>query len=202
MNKQLTRKTIGIAASAALISSVAFSGSALAGHNGNHNSNKQGPQASLDVMTVCNIDEDAGELIVDITITDPNEGTDKAQAVLDSVNVQGLQKAGGKGKGSNEWVHSSDSWDNANATDLCIGSPYDSPIEIGTTCQIRLDICTDLGDSKAVNAQTTVEISGLADGNAVDSSKETYMSLCKDDPATEYVDEAVLKVDDYPDLCN
>jgi hypothetical protein len=198
MNKQLTKKTIGIAASAALIASVAFSGSALAAPGNGNGPNKQGPQASLDVMTVCNIDADAGDLIVDITITDPNEGTDKAQAVLESVKVQGLQKAGGKGKGSNEWTYSADSWDGE--TDLCIDDPYGSPIEIGTTCQIRLDICTGLGDSKAVNAQTTVEISGLTDSGAVGSSKETYMSLCKDDPATEYVDEAILKVTE--DLCN
>jgi hypothetical protein len=81
--------------------------------------------------------------------------------------------------------------------------PYDAePIEIGTTCQIKLDICDGLGDSKAVNAQTTVFISGLADGDEVESSKTSYMSLCKDDPDTEYVDEAVLKVADYEGLCD
>ena len=51
-----------------------------------------------------------------------------------------------------------------------------------------------LGNAKAVNAETTVTLQGP-------SSKETYLSRCKDDPATEYVDEAVLKVADYEDLC-
>ena len=203
MNKQLTKKTIGIAASAALMASVAFSGSALAGHNGNHNSNKQGPQASLDVMTVCNIDEYAGELIVDITLTDPNKGTDKAQAVLQSVEVQGLRKAGGTGKGSNTWTDGADSW--SSADDLCDDDPDDpydgDPIAIGTTCQIRLDICTGLADSKAVNAETTVVITGLADGVPVGSSKTEYTSQCKDDPYTEDVNEAILKVADYEHLC-
>ena len=199
MNKQLTKKTIGIAASAALMATMAFSTTAYAERGGN----KQGPQASLDVMTVCNIDADAGELIVDVTITDPNVGTDKAQAVLESVKVQGLQKAGGKGKGSNTWMTGSDDWDSM--YDLCNDDPADpydgDPIEIGTTCQIKLDICANLGSSKAVNAETTAMISGLADGVPVDSSRTEYTSLCKDDPYTEDVNEAILKVADYPGLC-
>lgn len=185
MNKQLTKKTIGIAASAALMASVAFSSSALAAPGGVKGSNKQGPQASLDVMTVCTIDEAAGELIVDITITDPNEGTDKAQAVLESVDVQGLKKYRG-----NDWMHSDDSWESLMG-DTCEDG---SAVMIGTTCTVRLDVCSDLGNAKAVNAETTVTLQGP-------SSKETYLSRCKDDPATEYVDEAVLKVADYEDLC-
>jgi len=194
MNKQLTKKTIGIAASAALMATVALSGSALAAPGGN-NSNKQGPQASLDVFTVCNIDPDAGELIVDVTITDPNVGLDKATAVLESVKVQGLQKVRG-----NVWSRGADSWDSA--TDFCIDDPYGSPIAVGTTCTIRLDICTGLANSKAVNAETTVEISGLFDGDVVGSSKDTYLSRCKDDPETLEVNEADLKVADYPGLCD
>jgi len=182
MNKQLTKKTIGIAASAALMASLAVSGTALAGPGGN-NSNKQGPQASLDVFTVCHIDESAGELIVDITITDPNAGTDKAQAVLESVNVQGLQKYRG-----NDWMHSDDSWASLMG-DTCEDG---SAVMIGTTCTVRLDVCSGLGNSKAVNAETTVSLQGEA-------SKETYLSRCKDDPLTLEYDEAVLKVTE--DLC-
>jgi hypothetical protein len=201
MNKQLTKKTIGIAASAALMASVAFSGGALAAPGNGNGPNKQGPQASLDVMTVCNIDEYAGELIVDITLTDPNEGTDKAQAVLQSVTVQGQKKAGGTGKGSNTWTPGADSWSDAEKCEPVDDYTPAEDIEIGTTCQIRLDICTGLGDSKAVNALTTVNISGLADGNPVGSSKLEYTSQCKDDPYTEDVNEAILKVADYEHLC-
>jgi hypothetical protein len=185
MNKQLTKKSIGIAASAALIASVALSGSALAGPGGN-NSNKQGPQASLDVMTVCNIDEYAGDLIVDITITDPNAGTDKAQAVLESVTVQGLKKYRG-----NEWMLSDDKWESLMG-DTCEDG---ASVMIGTTCTVRLDVCSNLGNAKAVNAETSVTLQGP-------SSKETYLSRCKDDPATLEVDESVLKVADYEHLCN
>lgn len=181
MNKQLTNKTIGIAASAALMATMAFSTTAYAERGGN----KQGPQASIDVFTVCHIDDAAGELIVDITITDKNAGTDKAQAVLDSVIVQGLKKFRG-----NEWMHSDDSWDNLMG-DTCEDG---SAVMIGTTCTVRLDICSSLGNARAVNAETSVTVQGP-------SSKDTYLSRCKDDPATDEVDEAVLKVDDYPNLC-
>ena len=181
MNKQLTKKTIGIAASAALMATMAFSTTAYAERGGN----KQGPQASLDVMTVCNIDADAGELIVDVTITDPNEGTDKAQAVLDTVEVQGLKKFRGK-----NWLLSDDKWESTMG-DLCDDG---TSISIGTTCTVKIDICSDLGNSKAVNAETTVVLMENA-------SKTGYLSRCKDDLATEYVDESVLKVADYPDLC-
>jgi hypothetical protein len=49
MNKQLTKKTIGIAASAALMASLAFSGSALAGKP----DKEQGPPPAQDVS--CNL---------------------------------------------------------------------------------------------------------------------------------------------------
>ena len=63
---------------------------------------------------------------------------------------------------------------------------------IGNTCTVRLDLCSDLGNAKAVNAETSVTLQGV-------SSKETYLSRCKDDPITEK-DESILKVTE--DLCN
>ena len=225
MNKQLTKKTIAIAASAALIASVALSGSALAA--------RKGPQASLDVMTVCNIDAVNEELIVDVTLTDPNKDTNKAQAVLESVTVQGLQKAGGGGKGSNTWTDGADSWSDAEKCEPVDKYTPAKDIEIGTTCTIKLDICgrypnpdcdveptqgqeycadasgntipaflNILGDSKAVNARTTVMISGEIGNDVYGSSRNEYTSLCKDDPYTEDVNEANLKVADYPGLCD
>ena len=56
MNKQLTRKTIGIAASAALMASLAFSGSALAGKPDRNPSEKDCPNVALD--TACSAELD------------------------------------------------------------------------------------------------------------------------------------------------
>jgi hypothetical protein len=178
MNKQLTKNTIGIAASAALIATMAFSGSALAGPG-----DGKGPQSSAGVFSVCHIDADAGELVVDITITDKSSGI--ATASLDSASVQGLKKVS-----KNLWMTSDDKWESAMG-DTCEGG---APIMIGTTCTVRLDICSDLGNAKAVNAETTVTLQGTA-------SKDTYLSRCKDDPATDDINEAKLKVADYPGLC-
>jgi hypothetical protein len=56
MNKQLTKKTIGIAASAALMASLAFSGSALAGKPDRNPSEKDCPNVALD--TACSAELD------------------------------------------------------------------------------------------------------------------------------------------------
>ena len=178
MNKRNTIKLTSITALAAFLLSVVFSGSAIAGPG-----NKKGPQSSAAVFSVCHIDEYAGELVVNILITDKSSGV--ATAVLDNVNVQGEQKKKGN------------AWDD-------LGTAVD-PVEdiyIGTTKEIRLPICEGLMyNSKAVNALTTVSLQGVA-------SKDEYTSRCKDDPATDDGDpstdwdnEAILKLANFPGLC-
>jgi len=188
MNKRNTIKLTTITASVALLLSVAFSGSAFAGPG-----NKKGPQSSIDVFTVCYVDEAAGQLDVFLTITDKSSGV--AIAALDSVDVQGEQKE--KGRGWND-ISGAEFGDGASDDDA------DNPIEtvIGVEKLIELDICTGLDPkSKAVNALTTVTLLGK-------SSKAEYTSRCKDDPATDDGDpstdwdnEAILKLANYPGLC-
>ena len=188
MNKRNTIKLTSITASAALLLSVVLSGSAIAGPG-------KGPQSSAAVFTVCEIDEVNGELDVSILITDKSSGV--AKAVLETVEVEGLQKEKGR-----NWKTLGSTWTNA---ETCMDE-YDNdigPIEIGKTCHISLDICTglDKGVSKSLNAETTLTLTGT-------SSKNEYTSKCKDDPATDDGDpttdwdnEAILKIADYPMLC-
>ena len=178
MNKLNTLKLTSITASAALLLSVVFSGSAIAGPG-----NKKGPQSSAAVISVCHIDEYAGELVVNILITDKSSGV--ATAVLDNVTVQGEQK-----KMGNAWKDLGDAID-----------PVEE-IYIGTTKEVRVPICEPLmATSKAINALTSVTLGG-------NSSKDVYLSRCKDDPATDDGDpttdwdnEAILKIANFPGLC-
>jgi hypothetical protein len=186
MNKRNTIKLTSITALAALLLSVVFSGSAIAGPG-------KGPQSSAAVFTVCFVDEAAGQLDVFLTITDKSSGV--AIAALDSVDVQGEQKEKGRG------------WDDIVGAEFEDGAPGDdanNPTQtvIGVEKLIELDICAGLDPkSKAVNALTTVTLLGK-------SSKAEYTSRCKDDPATDDGDpetdwdnEAILKIADYPTLC-
>lgn len=173
MNKQLTKKTIGIAASAALIASVALSGSALAAPPGKDKPAKNedidnGDRTSISIYQTCDIDN--GDLKVHVSIMDNNAGTDKATATLKSVTVQGLEKTGPREYASlgDAWMWNSGSWDN----DVC---DSDDAIEIGTTCTITLpNFCgKKSAGAKAFDALTTVDTG--PDGNRVE-----YYAQCKD----------------------
>jgi hypothetical protein len=90
MNKQLTKKTIGIAASAALISSVAFSGSALAAKGGNSQSELKG---SIGVTNTCEVTVnpyDKSDVVLELTsvIVDKSSGDGEAINVKWSAQAQ------------------------------------------------------------------------------------------------------------------
>jgi hypothetical protein len=186
MNKQLTKKLIGIAASAALVGSVALSGTAIAGPGGGNGGGKgKGPQASLGVTTVCFINEATDELDIYLTITDKSSGS--ATAELGSVTIQGEYKSTGPVWSDipNSQIVDGDSTDPAN-----------NPTQIGLgQTMVSIPLCDMPMSAKAVNALTSVTLNGAA-------SKDEYTSRCKDDPDTPYVNEANLKVADYPMLCN
>ena len=168
MNKQLTKKSIGIAASAALMASLAFSGSALAGKPEKGNAPK-GSQTSVDVYSNCNIVGD--QLVVNVTVTDKNAGTDKTPAELVSVSVQPQEKIGPRnlvGVGD-AWKWTSDLYDEAD--DKCDNGTV---IKIGDTCTISFSVCEALSsNAKALDALTTVD-------TGENGSKVTYTSMCKD----------------------
>ena len=123
-------------------------------------------------------------LVVDTTVTDKSSGT--ATAVVKSATIQGLQKVNGP------------IWDN-------LGDLVQFAIDAGTTETVKIPLCIAgydldlnpalLPESKSVNALISVSI-------GEDGSKDEYISRCQDDPATEDVNEAILKVANYPTLCN
>jgi len=172
MNKQLTKKAIGIAASAALLASVAFSGSALAappdkdgGPPQKNNDVAKGTKTSIDVYSNCNIVD--RDLVVNVTITDKNDypGSTKTLATLESVTVQALEKTGPR-----SYNDVPVAWDNT--LDKCDGG---DDIGFTTTCTITLvDVCDMLSaDAKSLDALTTVSTGD--NGNLVN-----YYSQCKD----------------------
>ena len=171
MNKQLTKKSIGIAASAALMATMAFSGSALAGPGNapDKGNAPKGSQTSVDVYSNCAIVGD--QLVVNVTVTDKNEGTDKTPAELVSVTVQAQEKTGPKtsvGVGD-AWEWTSDTYDLVD--DKCDNG---STISIGNTCTISLEVCGALsGGGKALDALTSVD-------TGENGSQLTYTSMCKD----------------------
>ena len=188
MNKRNTIKLTSITALAAMLLSVVFSGSAIAGPG-------KGPQSSAAVFTVCKIDEANGEIDVSILLTDKSSGA--AKAVLETVEIEGLQKEKGR-----NWNTLGSMWTNAETCMDEYGNDI-GPIEIGKTCHVSLDICAglDADVSKSLNAETTLTLTGS-------SSKDKYTSKCKDDPATDDGDpttdwdnEAIMKIANHPTLC-
>jgi hypothetical protein len=174
MNKQLTKKLIGIAASAALIGSVAFSGSAMAGKGGN----KQGPQASAGVSTWCEIsDEAAGDMTVHVTVIDKSSGEAFGFVQVATAVVQGLTKDKGP------------VWDDI------LGATASPDLVVAPDQEVTINVCgSDLG--KAINAETTI----ILDETFYPASKAAYTAQCGDNPYTEET-EGGLRTADYPNLC-
>jgi hypothetical protein len=175
MNKQLTKKTIGIAASAALMASLAFSGSAFAAP-GNGKAVKNGPKGSISVFSICYLEADDpanAMLRVETTITDTSSVP--GDATLKGMEVQAQEKIG-----KNRY----------DIGDVATADPVleDGVAEVSTT----LPLCTSLlgdkdtlsADAKSANAEITVWITD--DHN---NKEDGFISRCSDDPDTLYVDE-------------
>lgn len=183
MNKQLTKKTIGIAASAALMASVALSGSALAGPPADKG-NKQGPQASASVSTWCEIsNEAAGDMTVHIRTEDKSSGEAYGMEDIASASVDLLTKDRGP------------SW---------IPIDLDTPtLYLGADATVTFNLCgQDLG--KAINAETSIKLTT----NVYPSSKTMYTAQCSNAPGPDGMlgtDDDItgggLKTADYPNLC-
>ncbi len=143
MNKQLTKKTIGIAASAALMAA-ALSATAVAGP-GNDN---KGPKASIKVAAWCEVESrnliDA-TLIVNTLVTDA--GGDVSAEITDSsiTPVQGV----GNNRGGDKFIP---------LTDATVAGPS----RIGDVETVEIDLCAAGMSSaaNAANAMVSVEIVG------------------------------------------
>ena len=183
MNKQLTKKTIGIAASAALMASLAASGSALAAPGNGNGPNKQGPQGSIGVMNTCEVDDSNIYdvlLIVTTTITDKSSGDGVATIIQDGFTVQAMQKFGGR--------YLFEVGDAQMSTPTL---PEDGSVEFQSTIHLCQDGVEFEGLdplAKAANAETTVMID---DGHKV----EGWISRCIDDPDTAEDEQVTLKLD-------
>jgi hypothetical protein len=182
MNKQLTKKTIGIAASAALMASVVLSGSALAGP-GKKGGNKKGPQVSASVSTWCEItDEVNGVMRVNIRTEDKSTGDAADQAVIAAAHVNLVTKDGGP------------NWGDPLQTQypyLVFGDDY-----------VEFNLCGETL-KKAINAQTTITL----DTSIYPASKGAYTAQCGNAPGPDNTlgtdDDIIgggLKTADYADL--
>ena len=184
MNKRNTIKLTSIALVASM--AVGLSASAVAGGKGNGPKDGNGPQSSLAVQNICKINPVTEMLDVTITLTDKSSGV--ASADVMTATLQGLQK------------EKRPTWYPLGEAGELVG------IEAGDKVTTSIPICNQISnplnaDSKALNAITVVTLEG-------NSSKEEYLSRCKDDPATDDGDpttdwdnEAILKIANYPMLC-
>ena len=177
MNKQLTKKTIGIAASAALMASLAVSSSALA------NGKKKGPQASAAVSTWCEItDERAGDMTVYIRTEDKSSG--EAYGMEDIADTTVVLQTKDRGP---VW------------TDLTFVNP---DLNLGVDAAVTFNLCgADLG--KAINAATSITLTE----NLYPASNDMYTAQCTNAPGPDGIlgtdDDVViggLKTADYPEL--
>lgn len=198
MNKQLTKKTIGIAASAALMASLAFSGSAFADPG---NGVKNGPKGSIGLFSICYIETEAEYgvdvptpyLRVETTITD--QSSVLGDATLDGMTVQALEKYKGPWSNPDNFAE--------------IGDPHPSyPVLAGDPpaasvtsriplCQSAMGNATLSSAARSVNALITVEITD--EHNNKDMG---FTARCSDDPDTYYVDEVAELNVWKKDLCN
>jgi len=203
MNKQLTKKTIGIAASAALMASVAFSSSALAapGGNGNGNGPKDGngPQGSIAVTNTCEVTVnpiDKSDVVLTLTSVIEDKSTGDGAATNVAWSAQAQEKYKGRDLYAIGDVQ----------TAFYAGIPEENGVKTVTVVK-TFDLCDASSETvevngdfvpkypgmstyaKAANAQTTVMID---DGHKV----EGWISRCVDPDLTDDIDQlASLKLE-------
>lgn len=186
MNKQLTTKTIGIAASAALIASLAFSGSAFAGKGWNN-----GQKGSISVQSVCYLNDDKS-LTVKTIIMDASSRL--GDAMLDSMTVQAMEKYQGKWSdpANSDTVGAPAMVDPVFTTD-----PYFANCDPVSCNEVTIPVCPGLtDDAKSVNAVIDVWIKGEHNNKEYDEVNDIsrFTARCSDDPATEEHEVAALNV--------
>jgi hypothetical protein len=217
MNKQLTKKTIGIAASAALIATLAMSGSAFAGHN-NGKGSDNGQKGSIKIFSICDLNKDTGDLRV-WTKIDDTSGNPAYGAVLDSLFVQAVQRIGtGKylsispisgGTGSAPPVFADPPIPDVSRFDDCRSA---TP---ALSCnEVRVSVCDLDPNARSVNADIEVLIDGIhnnketrydcenddynEDGTCVGETLggpwSVFEANCSDDPMTDVSEVASLNV--------
>ena len=139
---------------------------------------KKGPRASLSAATVCDISRDeftgivnSTEFNVTIKLTDKTSGS--GTPVVTAWNVKALAKTG---RGN---------WDNQVMFDSASGGPEADLSDI----VVAFDLCKLGSDAKAVNAAASITYEINSGGDP-----RTIENMCSDDPATEEVEPAGIKL--------
>lgn len=162
MNKQLTKRTIGMAASAALMMA-ALSATAVADPGNPY----KGPKASIDVSVWCDIvpgNLTDATLVVNTLVTD--SGGEVSAKITDSSIT--LYEGVGDNRGKNKFS--------------VFGDALDGPNDIGEVQSVPVDLCAAglSSTANAANAMVTVDILG---------GHKTFTAMCGDNPLTEDVVE-------------
>ena len=171
MNKQLTKKTIGIAASAALMASLALSGSAFAAP-GNGNGGANGKKGSIEILSICDLNKTSGKLTVWTKIVDTSSESAYG-ADLDSLFVQGVEKIGtGKNQTTSPITGSKGEATPVFANDLtfddCRYAAATEGVKMPKSCN-AVDVSVSGRDACARSVNADIEV--LIDG--IHNSKET-----------------------------
>ena len=158
MNKQLTKKTIGIAASAALMTA-ALSATAVAGPD---NPNK-GPKASIKVAAWCDVEVNSeGDALLNVhTLVRDSGGPVEAVLLVDMNSIQAYQGVGNNRRGD-KFSPLSDTDGKLETVPSAIGVIENhEPINL---CAAGMDPAAN-----AANALVTVEIAG---------GHKTFTAMC------------------------
>lgn len=179
MNKQLTKKTIGIAASAALMAAT-LSATAVAGPG---KANK-GPKPSISVSNVCNVTYDAmtGAPLLEVVTRITDTGDLTAQISEDGIVFTpilgiGNNKGGGKKPDEGKWSVA----DMSRSGDEIPSGNIEGTVKFTSLFSMCDDPRTK--DANTVNALVTVKVDG---GH-------------KEDGWTSYCDDVDTDGDGYPD---
>jgi len=186
MNKQLTKKTIGIAASAALIASLAISGSAFAGGNGGAN----GQKGSITLTSVCTIEADKS-LTVRTIITDASSVP--GDAVLDSMEVTAVDKTSGKFADTQPLASA------GVVAPTFTSSPLFADCDVNGDCNdVNIPLCPPAprADARSLNAVIDVFIKGEHNNKDYDPVNDVslFTTNCSDDPETDVDEVALLNI--------
>ena len=189
MDKQLKKNVVSMAASAALLLSVVYSGSAFAGPGNDSGKGwKNGPKGSISLFSVCYLEDayPANAMIrVETTITDASSVPGDAE--LMDMTVQAQQKFKGRER-----------------FDIGDGAQADPVLENGVAeVSTTLPLCSSASGAptldpaaKSVNAEITVWIT-----DEHNNKEDGFIARCSDDPDTLYVDEVAELNVWKQDLC-
>lgn len=146
------------------------------------NAAKKGPRASVQATTVCELD--GTDLNITVNVTNKTSGD--AVAVIDEYSVTPTYKSLDK-KGN--VMTAIDGLGDSSGTDIVVNNGV-SITHSYQLCSYLLSLPTDL---RALNAEASVSY-GKDDGQGGVADVRTIVNSCSDDPATEEIEPAGIKI--------